>query len=642
MRFESELSIDIETFSATDLKKAGLQVYAENVETLLLSYAYDDDEVTCIDLVNGERIPKQVMRDLTRRSVRKKAFNAPFEIECLSSEFNLDLDFNQWECTMVRAAMCGLPMSLDGVTKAVRVDEQKDKSGASLIRYFSMPCKPTKANGGRTRNMPWHDPEKWEQYKTYNKLDVYAERAVSRKLSFYHISKVERNYWILDQIIARNGILADRRLIENAISMDQQYRLDLLNEATKITGLQNANSVAQIKAWLSEELDEEITTLKKSEIPILLAKTNSLKVKRIINIRQDLAKSSVAKYYTMRYWLCHDDRLRGMIQHYGAGRTGRAAGRGPQPQNFTRGNISDILTARRMVERKDSGCVAVCYGAVPEVLSSLLRSALIASPGKKLLISDYSAIEAMVLAWLAGENWRLKVFREGGDIYKTSAALMLSKAFELIDSVERQIGKVCELALGYGGGVFALTTSDTQKKIKDDDKQSFVDAWRAKSPKIVTLWKTVEKAAKRCIEYGETITITKGIKFEYKRGYLFITLPSGRKLSYAQATLKPGREWGTKIVYGGLVKNKWVEVDTYGGKLVENIVQAIARDCLYYGMMNVHRAGFKICLHVHDEVVCEGKTESIKDMDRIFSQVPPWASGLPLKAKGFESTYYKK
>lgn len=639
------LSIDIETFNAlVDLVKSGLYKYAIGVEILLFSYAYDYGKVYTVDLTKGEKVPDQVLRDLVNPDVRKKAFNAAFEIECISQAWGIDLKYNQWECTMIKAAMCGLPMSLESVAKVLKVDIQKDKNGKALIRFFSMPCKPSKANPFRIRNLPKHDPVKWQMYAQYNATDVKVEMAVCQELDFYQVTQAERNYWILDQIIARFGVFVDRAFVNAAIAMDTVFRARLLREATRITGMKNANSPAQLREWLSAEMDEEILTLKKTDLPILMDLANTPEVKRILTIRQDLAKSSVAKYKTLLLWLGDDDRIRGMIQHYGAGRTGRAAGRGAQPHNFPRGNLKDVETPRKLVMRGNIDFMEMAYGAIPDTLSSLLRGVFVAPKGFILPISDYSAIEARVIAWLSGEQWRLNSFRNNEDIYVVSAAAIFGLFPGEVTDKERQMGKVAELSLGYGGGVYAITTMDTKKLIPDDDKQGIVDAWRKASPAIVEYWKTCEKAAKKAIMTGQRVTITHNITFEYRRGYLFITLPSGRKLSYYQAGIKPGRQWGTRIVYMGMnqTKKRWEELETYGGKLVENIVQAVARDLLYYGMMGVHKAGYKIVMHVHDEVVVEGKPGDVKKIDEIFSTNPPWAVGLPLAAKGFESTYYKK
>lgn len=645
MVFTDTLSIDIETFSSNDLPKCGLYKYveAEDFEILLFSYKYKGKRTRCIDLAQGEEIPQRVLDDLVNPAVLKKAFNAPFEIVCLRAYLGIILKYNQWECTMVRSAMCGLPMSLDKSAEVLRVENQKDKGGTALINYFSKPCKATKANGGRTRNLPKHDLVKWQQYKDYNIIDVDAESDVSDALSFYNIPVTEHNYWILDQLMADRGICVDQKFIHNALAMDATYRGRLLKEALDLAGIQNANSAAQIKDWLSAEMDEKITTLKKAVIPELLARAKNPTIKKIIEIRQNLAKSSVAKYHTMLRYLCADGRLHGIILYYGASRTGRAAGRGLQPHNLPRGDFKDPFKPRKLVAYRDIDFMQMCYGPTPNVLSSLIRTAFMAGPGKTLLVADYSAIEACVLAWLAGEQWRLDVFFKGGDIYSVSAA----KAFKLllanITDDLRQQGKVLELACGYGGGVNAVTQMDNKKVIPDDEKQPLVDAWRKESPAIKQYWKDIENAAKQAIVKGER-TRVRNILFDYRRGSLFITLPSGRKLTYAGASVKPGKEWGTRIVYKGMqqTSGKWIELDTYGGKLVENIVQAVARDILYNGLMNLHKEGFKTVLHVHDEAAAEGNAEDLPYMKEVFSRLPVWARGLPLSAKVFESKYYKK
>lgn len=643
------LYIDIETKNrdGLNLTKVGLYKYAEKVQIDLFSYAYDNGPVKTVDLANGERVPRQVLEDMVDDEIIKSAANAIFEMVCCESFFEIALIYKQWRCTLVRAGMCGLPMDLDNLTRVLQVENMKDSNGKALIRYWSMPCKATKVNGGRTWNLSKHNPAKWEQYKRYNAIDVLAERDSSKKLQFYEIPNEETNYWILDCMIARRGVYVDKPFIENAILMDQVYRNRLLKEAMRITGLSNANSVAQLKEWLSVEMDEEIESLRKTDLPDMLERAESKSAKRIITIRQDLAKTSVKKYHTMINAMCSDGRLRGLIQYYGASRTGRAAGRLVQVHNLPRGNFKKgekMETARRMVEIGSVNLLEMGYGAIPDTLSSLIRSSFIPSPGKRMLIADFRQIEARVLAWLAGDKKRLKIFERGEDIYLPAAAAIFGVAPEDVDDELRQRGKVFELACGFGGGKFAVIAMDTKKLLKEGEIQPLVDKWRESNPNITEYWKVVEKAAKHAIQYGGRCTITHGITFEFKKGFLFITLPSGRKLSYANATLKPGKEWGTRIVYWGMhqTKKKWWEMETYGGKLVENIVQAIARDCLYFGLMNAHKAGYDIVMHVHDEVVAETKKGSIEELNRIFSIVPPWAKGLPLESAGFESRHYKK
>lgn len=655
------LSIDIETYSSEDLSKSGVYKYAEaeDFEILLFAYAYDDGPVEIVDLASGETLPVQVYGDLINPTVLKTAFNANFEITCIQeavkniaspTDWRIGyLPPEQWECTMVKSAMLGLPMSLDGVAKALNLEQQKMAAGRALIRYFSMPCKPTKSNGMRTRNLPHHDPDKWALFKEYCKQDVETERAIRNKERWFTIPQKERELWLLDQRIIGTGVLIDRRMVENAIRMDDDHKEILTAEATELTGLDNPNSPAQLKEWLTEQTGEEVTSLTKTAIPELLDASDSEEVTRVLELRQEMSKTSTKKYQAMLDAVCADGRVRGLLQFYGASRTGRWAGRLVQVQNLPQNHLPDLDLARETVIEGDRELVEMLYGNVPDTLSQLIRTAFIAPEGHRFIVADFSAIEARVTAWLAGEKWRLDVFASHGKIYEASASQMFKVPLDSIDkgSPLRQKGKIAELALGYQGGVGALKAMGGERMgLSEPEMQEIVDSWRLANPNIVRLWYDIQEAAMAVIgNIGRTVEV-RGCRFSWSKGLLWITLPSGRSLCYATPGIGKNRFGGDSITYWGInqTTRKWEKQETYGGKLVENIVQAIARDCLAHSMLRLAEEGFKIVMHVHDEVVIEepynGKT--LEEACRIMGEPISWAPGLLLRADGYETKYYMK
>lgn len=643
------LHIDTETFNVCPIT-AGTYKYGETVEITVLGYAYDDRPRRQMSMYK-QQPSEQLKKDLVDPRIIKYAFNAAFEREMIFNAWGIYSPPEQWRCTMIHCAMAGLPMSLEQAAKVAGVANQKDSAGKALIRFFAIPCKPTIKNGMRTRNLPEHDPEKWEQFINYCGDDVDAERDLFHYCNkIYQISQEEQDAWTLDQYINEAGVAVDITLARNSIKLDAAYRDRLIIEAIDITGLENPNSLQQLKEWLSEQMDEEILTLKKADFAQLLESCSDDKAERVINIRQELSKTSVKKYDAIIKSVCHDGRMRGLLQYYGASRTGRAAGRIFQPQNLPRGDFDDTSYARDLVKGLDAEMLEFCYGSIPNTLSTLIRSTIVAEPGHELLVSDFSAIEARVIAWLSGEQWRLDVFETHGKIYEASASQMFAIPMSEIGKGHplRQAGKVAELALGYQGGPNALERMAHSLGMvlpANPSSKMIVEAWRKASPNIVKFWSTCNKAAIRAISEGGKHNIGFGMYFEFKNTFLFLTLPSGRKLSYFGAKLVPGK-YGEKVTYWGIDQSKkiWCRMDAYGGKFVENIVQAAARDCLYFALKNVDAAGFKIVLHVHDEIVAEepvgGKT--IEQFNEILEMSPAWGQGLPLKAEGFKTNYYKK
>lgn len=644
------LSLDIETYSSVDLAKSGMYKYAESpdFEILLLSYAFDDKVVHTVDLASGEQIPAEILNALTDPSVLKTAHNAAFERTCLAQYLNQPMPPQQWECTMIKSAMVGLPLALDAVSKVLKLSQEKMASGKALIRYFSVPCKPTKVNGGRTRNLPEHDPEKWAEYKRYNNQDVVVEIAIREKLEFFQILESERKLWALDQRINDHGILLDPHFIHNAITIDKANRERLIEESIQITGLSNPNSAVQLKNWIGEETGATVEKLTKEAVPVLLAEVDDDKVKRVLEMRQELAKTSVKKYEAMVKAICKDNRVRGLLQFYGANRTGRWAGRLVQVQNLPQNHLEDLDLARRVVSEGDADLLDMLFGNIPDTLSQLIRTAFIAPQGSRFIVADFSAIEARVIAWLAGELWRLEVFRTHGKIYEASAAQMFKIPIEKITKTSpyRQKGKVAELALGYQGGPNALIKMGALKMgLEEEELPKLVNMWRNANKAIVNYWYAVENAALTAVSEGVKITIKHGISFFVEKGVLFIQLPSGRRLSYLRPKIVPGK-FGDMLVYEGMdqTTKQWGRQDTYGGKLVENIVQAVARDCLACAMLRLDDAGYTIAMHVHDEVVLEMPygTGSTEEVNRIMSTPIPWAKDLPLTADSYETTYYRK
>ena len=654
-----ELFIDIETYSGTDLGKSGVYRYSEapDFEVLLFGYCADDGEVRVIDLASGEALPLEVLDALTDETVVKWAHNAQFERVCLSrwlerQGINLKalngnssfLNPTSWRCTMVWSAYLGLPLSLEGAALVTGAEKQKLTEGKELIRYFSSPCKPTKANGGRTRNLPAHAPDKWERYKEYNARDVETEMAIMKRLSRFPMPEEEWKNYILDQEINDRGICLDMDLIREAIRCDRRSRVALTEAMREITDLDNPNSVAQMKAWLAEN-GLETETLGKSAVKELL-KTAPESLREVLVLRQDLAKSSVKKYTAMENAVCSDGRARGLLQFYGANRTGRFAGRLIQVQNLPQNHLPDLVQARQLVKSGDFNTLEALYDSVPSVLSELIRTAFVPKPGYKFIVADFSAIEARVIAWLAGEQWRNEVFATHGKIYEASASQMFRVPIEEIKkgSPLRQKGKIAELALGYGGSVGALKAMGAlDMGLTEDELQPLVTAWRTANPNITRLWWDVDCAARIAVR-EKTTEQTHNILFEYRSGFLFITLPSGRKLAYVKPRIEANRFGSDSITYEGVgASKKWERIESYGPKFVENIVQAISRDILCYAMQRLSSMGLSIVMHVHDEVVIEASCDvSPEIVCRIMSETPPWAEGLLLRADGFECQFYKK
>jgi DNA polymerase bacteriophage-type len=675
-----ELGIDIETYSSFDLTKCGVYKYTEapDFEILLFAYRIDEKPVEIVDLAQGEQLPSHILYALTDPNVLKTAHNANFEITCIRKYFKLNLSSGQWSCTMAKSTMLGLPLSLDAVGKILKLQAQKDAAGKALIKYFTIPCKPTKVNGERTRNLPQHNAEKWEQFKAYCVRDVEVEQAIRGKISFFEATRTEKTLWHIDQTINDTGILVDPELVHNAIKLDYLHQQELTEEAKKITGLNNPNSVAQLKSWL---LDNGVSapSLNKASIAESIDDITDPTVKRLLELRQEMSKTSVKKYLAMTKAVCPDNRVRGLLQYYGANRTGRWAGRLVQVQNLPRNEMQDLDIARQLVRSGDLDSLEILFDSVPDTLSQLIRTAFVASPGHRFIVADFSAIEARVIAWLAGEKWRLDVFNTHGKIYEASASQMFKVPIDQVSkgSPLRQKGKIAELALGYQGGPNALLKMGAlkmgvcdeavkeAKQVFDYDRRltgfdawedykshaeqkelaKLVAMWRQANRKITAYWDTVGDAAINAITDGPT-SIAHGIKCIKEKGILFIELPSKRRLSYLRPQLRPNKFGGLSLFYEGMdqTTKQWGLQQTYGGKLVENIVQAIARDVLADAMLRLHRIGYKIVMHVHDEVVSEmpeGKG-SKQEVDKIMGTPIPWAKGLPLKAESYETFYYKK
>jgi DNA polymerase len=647
------LSIDVETFSSIDLKKSGMYKYVEapDFEIMLFAFSRDGEEPKCVDLTALEEIPQDVVDAIFDSSVLKYAYNAPFERTTLAKHFGRPVPPESWWCTMIQGAMCGLPLGLAQVGSVLKLDMQKDMMGAQLIRYFCIPCKPTKTNGGRTRNMPWHDTEKWEAFKKYCIRDVVVEQKVAEKLSFYVVPEVEKKLWYLDQKINDTGVLVDLPMVRNAIEGDRVYRDKLVKEAIELTGLSNPNSNAQLKEWLELEINEEVITLKKDAIPDLIKGTDDKIVKRVLAIRQELSKTSVKKYQAMLNTVCADGRIRGLFQFYGANRTGRNAGRLVQMQNLPRSsmNKSDLEVAREIVLDNDFDLLELLYGNVPDTLSQLIRTAFIATTGNKLIVCDYSNIELIVAAWLAGEKWVLDEFMGARKIYEQAAARMLRVPVETIkkDSPERQKGKVTTLLCQYGGGVKAMIKGGALKMgLTEDDLPENIELWRKANPNIVKYWKTVEDAAITCVSERRTVKINFGITFSIQKGVMFITLPSGRKLSYVHPVIKPGKFGSPALAYEGMdqTTKQWKLLDTWGGKIFENICQAVARDVQKHHTLPIDKLVGGMVADIHDEDILEvyEHLNCLKLVEEIMSTPIPWAPGLPLAAEGFESKFYRK
>ena len=656
------LSIDLETFSDVDLKKCGVYKYAESsdFEILLFGVSVDGGEVTVYDLASGDTVPEEIIRALADDSVIKWAYNASFERVCLSvwlrrnypqyfSSYNIEddtvrnyLDPSSWRCSLVWGAYMGLPLSLEGIGKVLKLENQKMAEGKALIRYFCVPCKPTKANGGRMRNLPEHDPVKWSTFIAYNKRDVETEMAIQQKLSKFPVPDFLWEEYHLDQEINDRGIQLDMVLVEQAIAIDERSREELSAKMQQLTALENPNSIQQMKEWLTKH-GLEVDSLDKKAVKELL-KTAPPELAEVLELRRQLAKSSVKKYQAMQNAVCADGRARGMFQFYGANRSGRWAGRLIQLQNLPQNHMAHLEDARSLVRSGDYALLSALYDSVPEVLSELIRTAFVPRNGYKFIVSDFSAIEARVLSFLAGESWRLKVFAENGDIYCASASAMFHVQVEKHgqNAHLRQKGKIAELALGYGGSVGALKSMGAlEMGLSEEELQPLVDAWRTSNPNIVQLWWDVDNAVKTTVRQ-RLDTETHGIRFRYRSGMLFIVLPSGRQLCYVKPKMGTNKFGGDSVTYEGVGSTKkWERIESYGPKFVENIVQAISRDILMYAIRTLSHCF--IVGHVHDELIIEcSMSVSLDAVCEQMGRTPPWIEGLNLRADGYETMFYKK
>ena len=638
------LSIDIESFSDVDLSKSGVYRYSQSpaFEVLLFGYAVDGGEVKVIDLACGEKIPAEIVAALSDESVTKWAFNAMFERVCLSNYLGEWLEPEGWHCTMVWSATLGLPLSLESAGAALGLEKQKLTEGKDLIRYFCVPCKPTKTNGGRTRNLPEHDREKWERFKAYNLRDVEAEMQIQQKLSRFPVSDSVWEEYRQDQEINDRGIGVDMELVRQAIAMDERSKADLSSAMQELTNLENPNSVQQMKQWLAEN-GLETDTLGKKAVAELI-KTAPEPLREVLSLRQQLARSSVKKYTAMENAVCSDGRAHGMFQFYGANRTGRFSGRLIQLQNLPQNHMPDLAQARALVRSGDYDALSMLYENIPDTLSQLIRTAFVPQDGRKFIVADFSAIEARVIAWFAGERWRLKVFEAGGDIYCASASQMFHVPVEKhgVNGHLRQKGKIAELALGYGGSVGALKSMGAlEMGLAEDELQPLVDAWRNSNPMITQFWWDVDRAVKECIK-KRLQTDTHGVRFTYQSGMLFITLPSGRRLAYVKPRIGENCFGGESVTYMGVGgTKKWERLESYGPKFVENIVQATARDILCYAIQTLKHCA--IVAHVHDEIIIEAdRRMSLAAVCEQMGRTPPWATGLKLRADGYECEFYQK
>lgn len=642
------LSIDLETYSSADISKSGVYRYCEapDFEILLFAYSADGAPVQSVDLAHGEALPKEIRAALEDPTVTKWAFNASFERICLSRWLGLPsgtyLDPSQWRCSMVWSAYLGLPLSLAGVGAVLKLEKQKLEAGRELIRYFCQPCAPTKANGGRMRNRPEDAPEKWALFKSYNLRDVETELAIQQKLARFPVPDFVWDEYHLDQEINDRGIRLDLSLVENAIRMDTLSREELTGQMQRLTILENPNSVKQLKTWLTER-GLEVESLGKKEVSALLRDAPP-ELAEVLLLRRQLAKNSVRKYQAMQNCVCADGRVHGMFMFYGANRTGRFSGRLVQLQNLPQNHMSDLEQARALVRKGDYDTLQMLYDSVPDVLSELIRTAFVPYDGGKFIVADFSAIEARVIAWLAGEQWRLDVFKNGGDIYCASASQMFHVPVVKhgINGHLRQKGKIAELALGYGGSVGALKAMGAlEMGLSEAELKPLVDAWRGSNPNIVRLWWEVDEAVKETIS-DKAASETHGIRFEYESGFLFITLPSGRRLAYVKPRIEENRFGGESVTYEGVGgTKKWERLESYGPKFVENIVQAVSRDILCHAMKTLRCCS--IVAHVHDELIIEADTAvSLNAVCEQMSRTPPWAKGLILRADGYETQFYKK
>ena len=639
------LICDIETYSSADLPRTGAVKYAEaeDFEILLMSYAFDDDPVTVWDFTQ-DGTPPWLAEVLTDPNVLKVAWNMAFERSCFNAALGIYTPPEQWRDAMTLAAMNGLPMSLEAAGAALQITQQKLTTGKALINYFCKPCKPTIANGGRTRNLPHHAPEKWQDFKTYCGGDTEAERAIYNRLLRFPVPDWERRLEALDARANERGVLVDTELAEAAVYVDEKLREEHTEELRRLTGLDNPNSVAQLKDWL-EGVGVSVDSLNKATVADLRGSVPDPTTRRVLELRQLLGKTSTKKYQAMLDAVCKDSRVRGLLQYYGAGRTGRWAGRRVQLQNLAQNHLDQIGEVREIVRHRDLETLEMLFDNVPDVLSQLIRTAFVAKPGHTFLVSDYAAIEARVIAYLAGETWRMEVFANGGDIYCSSASQMFKVPVVKhgVNGHLRQKGKIAELACGYGGGVKALLAFGADKMgLTEEEMQDIVTQWRQASPTIPKFWRDTENAAKRALETpGRTFTIPCGVKYMRDADALRCRLPSGRVLSYWGARLD--KNGGICFMGQNQTTRKWEVTDTWGGKLVENIVQADARDCLAVALLRLDEAGYKITFHVHDEIIAEAPEGSRwEDMAEIMGRPIDWAPGLLLRGDGYETKFYMK
>lgn len=651
VRAMKKLSCDIETFSDVDLIRCGVYKYADspNFEMLLFAYAVDDGDVHIIDIAGGEELPEKIIQAIKSDTVVKTAYNAQFERVCLSRYLKLPdgeyLNPQSWYCTAVQAAELALPLSLADVGSVLGLERQKMTEGKELIKYFCVPCKPTKSNGNCTRNRPCHDINKWETFKKYCMRDVDVERQIADKLKMYPISDEEHRLYVLDQIINDRGVLVDSELAEQAVKLNSIQTAVAVEQAYMITGLENPNSVTQLKQWLKEK-GVEIESLSKKSVKSLADETDG-DVSEMLKLRLLMAKTSVKKYEAVIRSVCSDNRVHGMMRFCGANRTGRWSGNILQPQNLPQNHLPDLTLARDIVKDGDFEMLDMMFGNVPNVLSELIRTVLIPKPNHRFIVADFSAIEARVLAWIAGEQWRIDTFKNGGDIYCASASKMFKVPVEKhgVNGELRQKGKISELACCYGGSVGALKNMGAvEMGVQENELQGLINDWRNANPHIVRFWYEVGNAAMKAIKEKTTVPLGK-LVFAYERGILFIRLPSGRRLSYIKPRIGTNRFGGDSITYMGINSaKKWDRLETFGGKLTENIVQGTARDLLANALINAANAGYDTVFHVHDEIICEVPNGygSVDELCKLMCIKPEWADGLPLNADGFECEYYKK
>jgi DNA polymerase bacteriophage-type len=653
------LSIDIETFSSVDIKKSGLYKYVQSLDfqILLFAYSFDGEPVRVIDFAQGEILPMELAEALQNPNVIKHAYNAPFEWYALNKFYYSPLE--QWRCTMLHGLYCGYTAGLAATAAALGLPQDKRKMGigSALIKTFCVPVKPTAQNGQRTRNLPQHEPEKWNLFKEYCRQDVAVEMEIERRLSAFPVPEAEQRLWELDQRINAYGVKVDQKLIKGALYCSEKITSELMQEAIQLSGLQNPKSVKQLTKWLEEETGEEITNLQKGTVKELIESTNSEAAKRMLEIRQELSKISVKKYTAMSEVVSEGGRVRGLLQFYGANRTGRWAGRLVQVQNLPKNYLETLSHARECVKEKKVDALKLIYGNIPDTLSQLIRTAFVPSEGHTFLVADFSAIEARIIAWLAGEQWRLQVFATHGKIYEASASQMFGVPIEKIvkgnpEYELRQKGKVAELALGYQGSSGALIAMGALKMgLTEEELPEIVKRWRASNKRIVDLWYSIEKAALEVMRTGQAaevkgLIIAREIDYMNKQDFLTVILPSKRKLFYVQPFLQNNEFGREALYYRGMNQDtkKWENIPTYGGKLTENIVQAIARDCLAESLKRLEAAGYKTCMHIHDECVLDVPMDKadLKAVLDIMGYPIAWASGLLLKAEGYETVFYKK